>query len=464
MWTATFALNYKGVCTLLCITTALVCAVDCQGGDSGPSVIHDYSRFGRSLEGAAKLETLEMISLMTKSNYDTVQPVRGVYTFVDRFHYPGQPPVDSNKVLAGGDASAAIPHALTVVEHGDRLVDAGPNEGYWEIVTGKVRFALDGASDRYHGIYEVGAETWFVDVESAGVSSRSHESYSVHWTLTPEYMLQYDTHDLQGKIPNLVRIGSELHYNSPIVYRRDPNEGKRQSRIVDVRKFFSFGDRYTWEMCDVLATLLKREADENERVGSEGRALVFMKDSPQEFVTVVLNYDEDRQTIISYDGAVGFNPTRYSASHPEGPSAEFTMEYKEKSGTFFPQKCRFKDYKKSDEETVLRYVRQFSLLELSTNGSIPDKEFSPLALGVPYAGRLYDEINGQLFAFDDGAGFVPATEFKYNAFRDSNVTPTKGVPVQSNGWHQWWLLLINACVLLTVIGVFFVRRKGPATQ
>jgi len=455
------------VLVVRCCAAVLVgSAADCSAADYGPAVIREYAQVGRELEGREEHERLDMIALVTRGNVDKLETARGTYRFVDTFHYPGAIP----RIPATDDTSddkERLAHPdVTGFDNGSNLMDESPKEGYWEIVSGEAQFAWDNRSDKYHAIYQVGEQTGFNDAASGVESRASHAQYSVHGTFTPEYMMEYDTHELRGEIEGFPSVGSTEHYSSPVVYRRDPDAGKRQTRIVDIRDFVAPGGLYTWDLCSRAAKSLQSEQAGNERSSAEGGVLVFMKPMPRPLVTVVLNYRGNRQTIIVHDGSVGFNPVSFSVSSPRGSSAETTIEYSDSSGVCVPQAVHLKKYKKVGSEVALSYVRQCSLLDVEINESSPDQEIGTAAFHVPYACRMVDEIKGELFAYDDEGGFVPAADFVYNAFRDPNVTTEKVEPkgAQRSGLGRLWLIIVNVCVVLLVSALYIIRRNRFAVK
>lgn len=64
-----------------------------------------------------------------------------------------------------------------------------------------------------------------------------------------------------------------------------------------------------------------------------------------------------------------------------------------------------------------------TLLETQLNPAIPQHEFDVTSLDLTYVDRLFDQTTQKLYAYDDQAGFVVATEFTLDPSRMKATSP-----------------------------------------
>jgi hypothetical protein len=402
------------------VASAGICPENVSAAEvpGAPRLVTDNSGFGKQLAGEDKRKMLDTIRLQTKANFEQIRTAKGTYHFFDGFHFPGSVPAKSAREV-GSDR--LFPSSREMDRVRQCLRENGLRQGKWEIIQGDIRFALDNTANKYHAIFGVHGETGFIDAETGKESIAKHPAYEIHWTLTPEYVLHYDSHELRTQVQGFPSVGLGDRPGSPIVYVKDSITGRRNARIVDVREFFGPSGRSTWSFCETVSKALSARVAEDSTSSED--ILLFADSTSSPTVTLVVNFDDHSQTVLRFDSSAGWNCTHCSEFKARGSSTIASLQFEKTSGIFFPKEVEIWKFKSRDGQLALSSVRQFSLVTVELNQPVPAEEFNVTALNVPYAGWMLDELQQKLFVRDKPGRFVPAADFRYEASLDPVSRP-----------------------------------------
>jgi hypothetical protein len=339
----------------------------------------DGSDLGRALVGDERLKALEMLTAQMKGNYERIQTLEGSYRFDDRFRF----------------------------------------SGFWEISKGIATFSLDTTSRKYHVFYAPNTPVRFIDVATGKESRWRTNGDSIHWIFTPEHALKFDVGNGMGRLKEFPPVASVPPTGGRIVYKETPKTERRNTRVLDVRDFYTNGSRPFWEWIGLYASTLRGERSDEERALVEHGLHVYVSEGPTLMYVVRSTYYSDGNQITTVcDGSAAFNVVSYERVNAEGePTHTRKIRFREVEGIYLPEFVGLYDYDENAAPARMRMKREFELESLKVNHPIAARTFEVEALGVAYGERMLDKITNQLMVNDGDQGFVPAEKFVMDSSR-----------------------------------------------
>jgi hypothetical protein len=274
--------------------------------------------------------------------------------------------------------------------------------------------------------------------------------------------------DTEATFGNLAKFPKLEWLETPgrIIFRRTPQRGTRFGEFRDVREFFnsSRGHKGPWGPAELFAASLRGEKGAKAQESVSNKCKLYVKgDSVHIYTEIGADPAKANRRLTVYDGNVGFNVVRHY-NITRDSFAEVKMTYRAIAGIFVPETCERLQSGVADGKKYPQTVERFALLGSEVNEPIEGSEFAMASHGVRYAERMVDEIEDKVYAFDDKQGFVPMESFvvdtsRINLIKQAGLPENKLVAPAHDQRTRWWLLAINAVIVIAVVGAYLVRRR-----
>lgn len=421
----------------------------------------------RDLSVPEMTAALKMIAAQARTNYESIETWQGSYEFTDKFAIGDAPSAGSP--TGGDDASSTTA--------GRRYSESA----------GVIDFSLDVLGNRLHVFYQPrdGVDAATVDppndrdipnlakvqAEQSAARNLRHSSY--HWILTAEHWLEFDPDGHRGQLKEYSPVEHLSESGGRVAYRRPAEEFARHGRVVDFRTCFQSGQMFYWDVCELYAgTLEGGRGEERQRVASRYTSMTEHKgrNGVQYLLTIkfrdssnAVPDDQLRQSVTTFDSAVGFNATSRVRSRAGVLEEVQTCEFTKMSGVFVPSEYQLEVYDQEPDARgrepgqAPRMTRNFVLTSATVNKPIDDSVFSIDQLGMKYGERLSDRIDERLYVVDE-VKFVPVEEFVYQARLDESRMPEKGVVSMDERGDLAKMIAINIGIVILVGSVIFIRK------
>ena len=396
---AGFESRMRGAIGLVVFATCLVFTLS----EASSAATKDGADPGRALVGDEKLKALEMLVARMKGNYERIQTLEGTYRFDDRFRFSGS--------ASGGLVDVNLSDRLN---RGDIPVGDSAGGGRWEITRGIATFSLDATSSKYHVFYAPNTPVRFIDVATGNESRGRTNGDSIHWIFTPEYALRFDVGNGESQLKEYPPVASVPATGGRIVHKETTAAERRNTRVVDVRSFYTNRSRPFWEWIGLYASTLRGERSDQERTLLEhGLGVYLSEGSNPKYVIKSTYYSNGSQITTVCDGAVAFNVVSYERVNAKGePTHTRRVQFREVEGIYVPEAVELCDYDEFVTPARMRTKRKFELESIKVNDPIDKRTYEIEVLGVKHGERMLDKIKNQLMVYDDEKGFVPTESFE----------------------------------------------------
>lgn len=379
----------------------------------------EHSDYGRRVEADQRLKTLEMLTTKMQQNHERIKSWSGSYEATSRIRvFRENPSLPANQRTPTEWASGGQPLDRGTIQTGPTAGD-----GYWNIRKGIVRFSLNVAEKKCHVFYDALDSMGFLDVPTGTEMRSTQPGESMHWIITDDSGVEFDTLRLRTRLPEFLEI--DPIRSGRVLYRRP--RLSRGGFMVDPRDFLSTGNfaengRFAWRHTEAFSRMLRGEVNQLTLDLTQEKLAIYVSAADPPTYTVVLPYGKG-QLISQYDGKAGFNLTRDHQTYDTGQTLNTTV-YREISGTHLPDKIErqhFVDVPEGDRRYDAK--NSYQLLKTELNQPIPPDEFEVTSLCLTYGDRLFDEIQKKLYFYDDRIGFVLASEFTFDPSRVKKPEP-----------------------------------------
>jgi len=381
----------------------------CRGFDGGSQ--QEYFarliRDSKEQKGNEKENALRMIAAQLRGNYEQISTLSGVYRFCDQTRFDDRPRMNAKRM------GEVAPEEIYGFPRPDL---SNGQESYWEITVGKAAFSWDRGAEKYRVFYEPEELVEFVDATS-GELYHAVKGASILWMDAPDASYEFEMSGRQGQLADFEQLDFIDQTGGRIAFKRAKNVLDHNGKFFDVRKFFGEGSRAYHRNVEMYLNCLAGKHGEKAKNFVDEYVSIFYSPVRQQYVL----HAEMREGMVSctiFDGNVGFHATEYAVFFPNGKIHRFRkVHYEPEGDVYIPASGVLQTYHEADDDSLLVSSRYLKKVSQSVNESIEKIEFSGETVGMTYGDRFVDEIENELYVFDDQIGMVPAAEFKFDPLR-----------------------------------------------